>query len=573
MDSAHRYDRLAQWLGRVIWPVVVVLGLCAASQGATAATAGVFDVRQYGAVGDGETLDTAAINAAVEACAAAGGGQVLFSPGTYLSGTVHLKGNVTLFLDAGAVLVGSKNVEHYQHFTPPPGTPESRWGRWHRALILGDDVENITITGRGIIDGNKVFDPRGEERMRGPHTILLGQCRNVTIRDISVRDSANYAVMLEFCQQVDVRNVRFTGGWDGVHFRGWPGRPCRDVNIVGCLFYTGDDSIAGRYWENVLISDCIVNSSCNGVRLIGPATHLIIRDCLFYGPGVHPHRTSDRNNMLSGIILQPGAWDATKGSLDDVLISDITMKNVSSPVVLWLKPGNTGGSVTVSRLTASGVYRAACSVESYAETPAERVVFRDVNIEYAGGGTLEQARRAVKKPGVDARPLPAWGFHARNVKELRFEDFRVSYAKEDLRPVLACDGVERLSLDGFKFSRVADAPDALELNDVSDVQLRDSDVSIVVPRIAALRLIAEDSTGRFIFGKPYSVIVTAENGNREGLAEIEVVAAGQKLTRWVWLRANERKEVVLKGLAAPGAGTHQVQAGTLSRSLIVEEAQ
>ena len=78
------------------------------------------------------------------------------------------------------------------------------------------------------------------------------------------------------------------------------------MSIVGCQFYTGDDSIAGRYWDNVLISDCIVNSSCNGIRLIGPATHLIVHDCLFYGPGVQPHRTSNRYNMLAGINLQPG---------------------------------------------------------------------------------------------------------------------------------------------------------------------------------------------------------------------------------------------------------------------------
>jgi len=133
-----------------------------------------------------------------------------------------------------------------------------------------------------------------------------------------------------------------------------------------------------------------------------------------------------------------------------------------------------------------------------------------------------------------------------------------------------------LSIPG-QFARIVaevpDAPDALVLNDVSDVQLRDTDVSIAVPRIAGLRLIAEDSTGRFIAGKPYSVIVTVENGDQEGLAEIEVVAAGKKLTRWIWLRAKGKEQVVLKGLTAPGAGRHQVQAGNLSRSLIVEEAQ
>ena len=168
-----------------------------AAQGKTA-----FSVREYGAVGDGKSLDTAAINKAVEACASAGGGQVLLPPGKYLSGTVRLRSNVTLVIDAGAMLIGSTNLEHYQSLTlphpqagtRPPGAPPSNW---HRALILGDGVENVAVLGHGTIDGNKVFDPRGEEKMRGPHTIVFGKSRRVTIRDVSIRDSANYAILLE----------------------------------------------------------------------------------------------------------------------------------------------------------------------------------------------------------------------------------------------------------------------------------------------------------------------------------------------------------------------------------------
>lgn len=457
-------------MSEAIRPVLVMVGLMATTQPVIAAKPGVFSIRDYGAVGDGKTVDTTAIKAAIEACAAAGGGQVWFPPGNYLSGTVRLKSHVTIFLDAGAKLVGSTNLKDYQSFTPPAGTPESRWTRWHRALILGDGVEDVAILGQGVIDGNKVFDPQGEEKMRGPHTILLGICRGVTIRDVSIRDSANYAVMLEFCQQVEVRNVKITGGWDGVHFRGWPGRPCRDVTILGCQFFTGDDAIAGRYWENVLISDCIVNSSCNGVRLIGPATHLIIHDCLFYGPGIHPHRTSDRHNMLAGINLQPGAWDATKGNLDDVLISDVTMHNVSTPFHFSLKPGNTAGSIVVSQVTATGVYRAAASVESWAKMPFKNVVFRDVTIEYKGGGTRQQANMKVKSPGVDARPLPAWGFYARNVQNLQLDNVRLRCEKGDLRPALICNGVERLTLDDFSFPQAAQAAEPLVLIDVGHVQ-------------------------------------------------------------------------------------------------------
>ncbi len=179
--------------------------------------------------------------------------------------------------------------------------------------------------------------------------------------------------------------------------------------------------------------------------------------------------------MLAGINLQPGAWDATKGSLDNVLISDITMHNVSAPFHFSLKPGNTAGSIVVNRVTATGVYRAASSVESWAETAIANVVFRDVTIEYKGGGTLEQARMKVKSPGVDARPLPAWGFYARNVDNLQLDNVRLRCEKDDLRPVLICEGVGRLTLDDFSFPRVAQVSKPIVLKNVGHVERRRSE--------------------------------------------------------------------------------------------------
>ncbi len=468
---AHR-----RWTLAVAAWLILTIALLAAAESVVEAEAGVFDIRDFGAVGDGKTLDTAAINKAIDACAQAGGGQVRFPPGRYLSATVHLKSRVTLYLEAGARLIGAKDPNSYQHPTPPAFLPEAKWGKWHRALILADGVEDIEIAGTGVIDGNKVFDRTGEERMRGPHTFVFVNCRNVTVRDVSFVDSSNYAIFFQISDHVDIRNVKFTGGWDGVHFRGAPERPCKDVSIVGCRFYTGDDSIAGRYWENVVISDCMVNSSCNGIRLIGPATHLIVRDCLFYGPGVQPHRTSNRYNMLAGINLQPGAWDKTTGDLDDVLISDITMRNVATPFHFTMKPGNTANRITVTRVTATGVYRAACSVESWAETPFKNVTFRNVDIEFDGGGITGKIPTQIKAPGVDARPLPAWGFYARNVENLTFEDFRMTCTKPDQRPVMICDSVNQLALDTFRFTRCKDVNEPVVLNQVPSVRLSNTDL-------------------------------------------------------------------------------------------------
>jgi hypothetical protein len=422
-----------------------------------ALAASKFDIRETGAKGDGQALDTAAIQKALDDCAASGGGTVVFPPGRYVSGSIHLRSGVTLHLDAGARLIGPTNLVHYAQPKVPDFMPELKLGKWHRGLIIGENVEDVAITGLGTIDGNKVFDPTGEERMRGPHTIIFVNCRRLTLRDVTIVDSANYAVFFQISDDVEIRNVKIVGGWDGIHWLGAPGRWCQNVNIIGCQFFTGDDAIAGRYWNNTVIQDCLINSSCNGIRLIGPATRLTIANNLFRGPGEQPHRTSRekrRTNMLSGIILQPGAWDATRGLLDDVLLANNVMQHVASPVTLWTKPGNTVGKVTVSGLNATGVYRSAISVESWADEPITNVVLRNVQIEFAGGGTAAQAQQPVKDPGVDARLLPAWGLYARNVQTLTLEDVRFSLASDDFRPAVHADRVEQLKLDGMKFTRV-----------------------------------------------------------------------------------------------------------------------
>lgn len=555
----------APLLLRSVVCLLLVLGLFPA----LAAAAGVFNVRDHGATGDGKTLDTAAINKAVEACAAAGGGQVLLPPGKYLSGTVRLKTGVILHLDAGATLVGSPDRNHYQHFTPPAGTPEARFQpTWHRALILADGAERIGIAGGGIIDGNKVFDPQGEERMRGPHTVLLGNCHDVSIRDVTVRDSANYAFLFEGCDDVEVRNVRVTGGWDGVHFRGWRGRPCRRVSIVGCQFYTGDDAIAGRYWDDTLISGCVLNSSCNGVRLIGPATRLTIHNCLFYGPGRYDHRSSKRSNMLAAINLQPGGWDPTEGDLDDVLIADVTARHVTTPLHLVVKRGNRAGRITVSRLSASRVYRAACSVESWAETPIERVSFHDVRIEFEGKPP-DKLPAPVRQPGVDARPLPAWGFYARNVDRLDLDNVRFTHADDDPRPVLIAETVKRLTLSDFRFPRLAGVADPLLFHGVDQVRLDDAPAPATRLQVERIELKTDDPSGRFLPGQPFTATVTVVGDTQAGVGKVEVAMGEQVQTGWFWVRPGEKKTVEVRGLTAPAAGTHEVRAGSVTARLTV----
>ena len=179
--------------------------------------------------------------------------------------------------------------------------------------------------------------------------------------------------------------------------------------------------------------------------------------------------------MLSGIILQPGAWDKTEGLLDNVLLANNTMRDVASPMTVWTKPGNAVGRLTISGLTATGVYRSGLSFESWSDWPITNVVLRDAHVEFTGGGKAEQANQPVKGPGVDARPLPAWGIYARGLEQLTVEDVRLSLAKDDLRPVLMAEQVQRISLDTVKFPLVESVVSRLVTTNVGSVKLRDTD--------------------------------------------------------------------------------------------------
>lgn len=422
----------------------------------------MFDVTEYGAVGDGETLNTAAINRAIDACAEAGGGKVLVPAGDFLTGSVVLRSNVTLKIAEGGRLAGTDSLSAYRYLDPENGRLGAKLreedNRWHRALILGNDIENVKIVGPGVIDGRDVYDPKGEAGMRGPHTVLIGDSRNLTVQGVHVTHSPNYAVFFRGCKNVTVRETKITGGWDAVHFRSYDGRPNRDLRITDSEFYTGDDAIAGRYVEGLHIEDNLINSSCNGIRIIGPAQDMVVRNSTFRGPGKYPHRKQNRTNMLAGILLQPGAWDASPGPMTNVTITDVTMENVTAPLQIYLKrEDNTADDIRVENLTATGVYRGALSVESWTDQPVGAVHFENVDLQYAyEEAPDERARHKAQKPHVGARPLPAWGVFAKNVEKLTFEDVKMRTTKADPRPATIFRKVGNLKRHDVSFSSAED---------------------------------------------------------------------------------------------------------------------
>ncbi|MCC8187089.1 MAG: right-handed parallel beta-helix repeat-containing protein [Bacteroides sp.] len=442
--------------------IYTFLLLFAGSVSASAQTAksagGTYLVTAFGARGNGKTVNTEAINRAIEACAQAGGGQVIVPKGVFLTGTIVLQSHVHLFLEEGAVLRGVTDLNAYQAYVPQKDMTKygmAYFPNWTRGLIIATGATNFSVTGYGTIDGSHVEDPNGEEGKRGPHMIVFGECRNFEISGLTLVRASNYAYVGYESENATFRNLVMTEGWDGIHIRG-----AKNILIQNCDFYTGDDAIAGGFWENVSVSECYINSACNGIRVIFPATGLTIADCTFQGPGLHPQRSTfdgQRRNMLGAIIIQPGAWDHSPGPLENIHIRDIEIDDMNAGITFVLHEGNQCGDVWVERVRATNV-KYAHSVESWRGGVFRKVVFRDIYTQFMGDASAGIADLRLEKAAIDPRPSPYWGFYARGVQDLRLENVEFDYTGTEVRPALGFEEVAAIRLQQVTCKEVEGMP-------------------------------------------------------------------------------------------------------------------
>ena len=438
----------------------------------------VFDVRGYGAVGDGKTLDTEAIQAAIDACAAAGGGKTYLGGGTFLSGTIVLKSNVTLYIEAGATLLGSPELKDYPEKLPEHRSRTELYSV--RSVIYAEKQENIAIMGRGTIDGQGAkFLGQPKYRVK-PFVCRFIQCKNVMTRDVTLRNSAMWMHLHLACDDVVV---------DGVTVDNWVNNcnncltmdGCHNVRVANCSFSSSDDcfelkSTSLRSCKNVTVTNCTFNSSCNGFKLgtesNGGFENVTISNCAIY------------DTRLAGIALEL----VDGGTFDRVNVSDITMQNVGGAIFIRLgnrarkfkddmdKPGmGTMRNITISNVQATGVGgwspecvagkvycyktpispKTGLSITGLPGHPVENVTLQNIRLRFAGGGTPEDVGREIpelpeKYPETDMfGVLPAYGFFVRHAKNIKLHNMDLGFDNEDLRPALALDDVEDLDIFGL----------------------------------------------------------------------------------------------------------------------------
>ena len=288
----------------------------------------------------GTEFSTNIIQKAIDDCAASGGGKVRFTRGVYYSGTINLRDNITLQLDEGSYITGSKEYSDYSN----------------DAFFYGRDIKNIKITGKGTIDGVDCKNTKGEEGFRGPHCIKLVNCTQITIEGITIKNSANWAINCRYCSFGIVTNVTILGGHDGLHTRF-----CNNFKANNCDFRTGDDSFAGNDNRDFEITDCQVNTSCNGFRM--GCINLRVERCRFWGPGEYRHISQNRTNMLSAFVHFSPKDENPKLISGNWTIRDITVENVDNFFVYNFKDGlwQTGqpfSSVTFDNIKATGILKA-----------------------------------------------------------------------------------------------------------------------------------------------------------------------------------------------------------------------
>jgi polygalacturonase len=477
-------------------------GFADPQQGTSAGAAGtnpqqvsnsLYNVRLFGASGDGKTLDTPAINKAIEAARNAGGGTVRFPAGTYLCYSIHLQSNVALYLDHGSTILAADTTESGSGYDPPEPNPWDMYqdfghSHWHNALIWGEALENVSILGPGLIWGKGLTRGLNE---RGPgvgdKAISLKNCHNVTLRDVSLLHGGHFGILATGVDNLTIDNLRIDTDRDGIDID-----CCQNVRVSNCTVNSPwDDAICPkssyalgypRPTKNLTITNCYVTGGYQlGTLLDGTFKPFPAGDRAPHTGRIKCGTESNggfQNVTISNCVFEECGGLALEtvdgGLLEDVTISNITMRGVANlPIFLRLgrrlrgPAGTPVGKlrrVSISNVVASNTAgRYASIISGIPGNEIEDVKLSNIYVLTQGGRTRQDAaleppedERGYPEP-TEFGPMPAYGFFLRHIKGIELSNIEVAVEKEDLRPAFVFSDVKGADVVHARAARASGA--------------------------------------------------------------------------------------------------------------------
>jgi len=461
---------------------------------------GIFNVKEYGATGNGVTLDSKAINAAIEAAVRGGGGMVYVPAGNYLSGSIRLKSNISLYLEQGSTIIATSDDPETAYDQAEPGINNNfqdyGHSHWHNGLIWGDSLHDISIIGPGRIWGRGLLKDWKKGSAQADKTISLYRCRNVIIRDISILTGGWFAILATGVDNLTVDNVKLDTNRDGMDID-----CCKNVRVSNCYVNSPyDDGIClkssfglgvARATENVTITNCQVSGYDEGSLLDGTFRRSD-------NPTYHFHPTgrikfgTESNGGFKNITISNCVFDYCRGLaletvdgalLEDVTIDNITMRDVvNDPIFLRLGDRMRGPAGTptgeLKRVLISNiiVYNAdpnyAVTISGVPGHDIEDVRLSNIHIYYREEQISHQAINPIPEngnkypePGMFG-PTPAYGLFVRHAKAIQIADVQFNSLSTDDRPGLLFNDVKGIYLRHVQATTAGSGP-KLVLKDIS----------------------------------------------------------------------------------------------------------
>jgi len=468
-----------------------------------------WDPFDFGARGDGKTLDTNAIQSAIDRCSEAGGGKVYLHNGYFISGTIYLKDNVAFYIESGTILKASDDLDEFPSI---PSKYASFTGELvtHKMLIYAEDKQNITICGRGTIDGNGdhwIDGPYGYPSFSvRPRIIHFRGCENIQIRDVTLFNSASWVLVPQSCRNIlidgvyvnsrpnpDIEKPRFSDA-PGRNCDGFDILDCQKVRISNCFIVSGDDSIVFKSnspdekCADITVTNCVISSNASGIKTgtdtAGAFEDITISNCTIY------------DTRGDGIAL----LTADGARVERINISNITMRNIKGAAIA-VRLGNrfttyrqnakinipSLKNIIIENIQGTRIsYECGCSIRGFQGNMVENIVLRNINLQFEGGGEASESYRKIPQnekaypSGRNFGVVPAYGFYINHARNIIFDNVRLNYLREDNRPVFICDNVEQLEIKGLKATGTSNTPELVRLVNTRDVLISDSHPPIPV---------------------------------------------------------------------------------------------